>query len=325
VPPVRKKLGDILVEMGVLDAQQLRAGLGHHQQWGMPLGQALVERQLCSPIQVLEALSRQTGVALVDLDAVELSPTLTSALPLKVAKMARAVPLEVQGARSEVLVVAVAAPASLQTLDLVRAGSGKARIVPKLATDDAIERAIGRLYLGVKPEPKTEPAAAPVLATEVQSEQLFELEREPPSPAPSAVPIASAPAPGPASVPQPAAAPARPGPVLLFGWSEEVAAALEATLRGGGVEARTAAEDAVLGCGAEDVVVTSTLSLEMVLGSGQRLRGRVIVCGMPESTDMLDARALGAHLYLAPPFSSAQLVEAIRHSLGAPSVPAMAS
>jgi hypothetical protein len=465
MPAARKKLGDILLEMGAVDAQQLRAAMGHQQQWGMPLGQALVERHLCSADAVLRALAVQTGLEVVDLDALELPQALTAALPVKVATMARAVPLEVRGARGEVLVVALAAPASLQAVDLVRAGSGKTRILPRLASDDAIERAIGKLYFGRAPEPRTQayvpgppPSSAGVgdagadrppegllphevvvdlghvpggagaepAAARAPAGSLFDLLADvpharptpppgslrpaappparPTSPAgtplpgtplpgtplpgtplpgtlrptppvaarptpppgtlrptpppgtlrptppahaatpaprpPTAAPAAAAtpaptaaataapstvraapagatPVPPLAAAPLAAAAAARARPVLLFGWSEEMGAALATLLRRAGLEARTVAEDAALLCTEGDVVVTSTLALGMVLGPGQRLRAQVVVVGLPEGADRDEALALGAREYLVPA-SLPHLVEVIRRSLPPP-------
>lgn len=79
--PPKKRLGDILLEMGVVDALQLRAALGHHRQWGMPLGQTLVERRICSMDQVLAALARQTGLPLIALDAHPLEGAPTRLVP----------------------------------------------------------------------------------------------------------------------------------------------------------------------------------------------------------------------------------------------------
>ena len=39
----RKKLGEILIEEKVIDEMQLKAALGHQQQWGGKLGTTLIE------------------------------------------------------------------------------------------------------------------------------------------------------------------------------------------------------------------------------------------------------------------------------------------
>jgi len=162
--PTRKRLGDILLEMGAVDALQLRAALGHHQQWGMPLGRTLVERRICSVTQVLAALSRQTGLSTVDLDSLDLSTAPLQLVPRWLAERHRMIPLSVEGSRNEVLVVAAAAPVALSDLDAVQSAAGKIRMRPLLAADDALERAIARLYGG--PGSET-PQPGPALLTPI--------------------------------------------------------------------------------------------------------------------------------------------------------------
>src|SRR4051812_8636780 len=67
----RKALGDIVMEMGVIDELQLSSALAHHRQWGVPLGRALVEKRLCGQDHIIKALQRQTGLPLIDLRAVK--------------------------------------------------------------------------------------------------------------------------------------------------------------------------------------------------------------------------------------------------------------
>src|ERR1700719_1557574 len=119
--------------MGVLDDLQLQAALGHQQQWGKSLGEALIERGFCKSEDVLKALSRQTGHPVIDLDSQPLDSRLVFTMNVKAAEKHRAVPLRLEGKRSEVLVVAVAAPAGMEALDAILAVSGKQRVVPYLA------------------------------------------------------------------------------------------------------------------------------------------------------------------------------------------------
>ncbi len=147
---MRKRLGDILLERGVVDALQLHSALAYQRKWGVPLGQVVVDQRFGTGQQVLEALAFQAGMQTVDLDAQPADPRLAWLIPERVAEAHRVVPLrlEGQGTRDSVLVVAMAAPASLASLDAVKSVSGKPRVVAKLATDTAIQRAIGRLYRG---------------------------------------------------------------------------------------------------------------------------------------------------------------------------------
>ncbi|WIG94058.1 general secretion pathway protein GspE [Myxococcus sp. SDU36] len=147
---MKKRLGDILMERGVVDALQLHSALAYQRKWGVPLGQVVVDQRFSTPQQVLEALALQAGMQTVDLDVQPPDASLTWMIPERVAEAHRVVPLKLegQGGRDSVLVVAIAAPASLASLDAVKSVSGKPRVVAKLASDAAIRRAIGRLYRG---------------------------------------------------------------------------------------------------------------------------------------------------------------------------------
>ena len=96
--------------------------------------------------QLTAALAQQTGLPFVDLAKEPISSDLAWLLPEKAARQFHAVPLRTEGARNEVLVVAVGAPAEMNTLDGIRVASGKSRVVPFLASDDDIDRAIGAVY-----------------------------------------------------------------------------------------------------------------------------------------------------------------------------------
>ena len=171
--PMKKRLGEILRERGVVDGMQLQSALAYQRKWGVPLGRGVVDLRFCSDGDVLEALALQAGVPALDLDAELLDPALGGLVPRKLAEAHRVVPLKVDGPRDMVLEVAIAAPANLQSLDAVRSVTRKARVVPRLATDAAISRALERLYPAAveaprRPEPILLPEADEALGLELE-------------------------------------------------------------------------------------------------------------------------------------------------------------
>lgn len=139
-----QRLGEILQAHGSIDALQLHAALAYQRARGRPLGAALADLQFCTGEQVLAALAAQAGLPPIDLDREPLERSLASVLPRMVAEQYRAVPLhrDDQG----VLSVAVAAPASQETLETLRVLTGSKRLRPFMASDQDIARAIDRLY-----------------------------------------------------------------------------------------------------------------------------------------------------------------------------------
>jgi predicted heme/steroid binding protein len=142
------RLGEILIQMGFLTPTKLDAVLMHQKQWGVSLGRAAVAKNFCTEAQVLEALTKQLNLPGVELDKEELNPELAKLLPQSDAEKHHTVPIKLAGARGEVLVVGMAAPATPATQDAVLAITRKARLQIFLATDEAVHRAIGRLYRG---------------------------------------------------------------------------------------------------------------------------------------------------------------------------------
>jgi hypothetical protein len=158
----RRPLGEILLELGVLNRAQLRVALVHHHETRVPLGRALVREGLCSEADVLRGLATQLGVEAVDLERALPSPAVAALIPTRIARQYRAVPLRVeavpleQGER-EVLHIALPAPVSLEAVDAVRAVSGMPRVEAHVASDTALARALAMVY-GIE-EPPEPPAA----------------------------------------------------------------------------------------------------------------------------------------------------------------------
>ncbi|NOJ94337.1 general secretion pathway protein GspE [Corallococcus sp. CA049B] len=165
----RRPLGEILLELGVVDKGQLRLGLVHHHEVHVPLGRALVSEGVCTEADVLRGLAIQFDVEAVDLDRHPLDRALTRLVPARIARQYGVVPLRLETREDkEVLHLAVPAPLSLDAVDDVRAVSGKARVEPHLASDGALSRALSALYgiretAGAAPEPSRPAVPSPPL------------------------------------------------------------------------------------------------------------------------------------------------------------------
>lgn len=133
----------MLVQLGYINEEQLNGALAHQRQWGMSFGRAAIARGYCNEEQILTALIRQTGIRGVDLEKEEQAPEVRGLLSLEAAQQHRAVALRLS---SHTLMVAMAAPASLDAQDAIRSLTGRSRLDVVIASDEAIERAIARFY-----------------------------------------------------------------------------------------------------------------------------------------------------------------------------------
>ena len=140
----RKRLGELLLEAGVIDGTQLRAALGHQRQWGCRLGQALVDLRLASEADVVTSLARQSGFEVARLDGLEpyaLGQAL-ALVPREVAVTRNLLPL---AADTSTLTVAMSDPGNLSVVDELQFRTGR-RVRVCLGGDREISEAVRRHY-----------------------------------------------------------------------------------------------------------------------------------------------------------------------------------
>jgi type IV pilus assembly protein PilB len=327
----KKRLGDLLQENGLLDKLQLRAALGFHTMWGVPLGQVVADMGFCTPQQVLETLAEQVQLPVVDLNAEPLDWRMIDVLPVEVAEECRVVPLWVEGPRDSVLVVATTAPARPTALDEVARVTGKARVVPLLATDAAVSRAINRLYyphlLGARRPVEAIPLPEADEHLPLMTDRSEYLMPGPPPPG-------SAPAPAerghlPVMSPLTEELPAHeqltdpgmrrvdmtPRPVRepepevwVYGWGVKATRALVELMEDSGLQVRVARTEDVVRASAGAVVVAPVQSVDVVKRRGTQ--AQLLLAGRVH--DKARAKALGARTFLSGPLCADQLLHAVR-------------
>lgn len=145
-----RRLGEILIALGVIDETQLRSAAGYQRQWGYPLGQCLIELRICDEETITKALSLQLGIPYVRLRQVRIPESTVRLIPARVARQARAIPLAIlknPKTNKQVLQVAMSNPRNLDAIDALRFAANM-EIVPVLAADSEIDLAIDHLYEG---------------------------------------------------------------------------------------------------------------------------------------------------------------------------------
>jgi len=110
----RKRLGDILVDAGIITDEQLKEALELQRESDFRLGQQLVHLQYATGEQIAAALSAQLGIPYVRLSDYNITEDLVKILPAKVARKHKILPIEQV---EDKLVVAVADPLDIAALD----------------------------------------------------------------------------------------------------------------------------------------------------------------------------------------------------------------
>lgn len=111
------RIGDILIEQGVISEEQLMEALAEQKKTGRKLGRTLVEMELVQEDQLLRILSEQLGIPYQDLDKLQLAVADVQKLPETLARRYRMLCL---GEKDGAIQVAMADPSDIFGLDEVR-------------------------------------------------------------------------------------------------------------------------------------------------------------------------------------------------------------
>jgi type IV pilus assembly protein PilB len=133
-----KKLGEILVDEGLITAEQLERALLEQSRTDQLLGRILIDLKMVKESDLMAALAKQIGFRFVDLNDFTIDGSAAGLIPEQVARRYRALPIGYEDSR---LLVAMADPANLFALDDIRTITGM-DLQPVVATAADIESAI---------------------------------------------------------------------------------------------------------------------------------------------------------------------------------------
>jgi type IV pilus assembly protein PilB len=151
---VAKRIGELLVDGGILSQSQLEQALFAQRKDGRKLGQLLVELGLVNEVQVTQTLSRQLSVPWVSLYHVDFSRSLLNLVPHETAEKYGLIPIFVRRVRKqgETLYVAMDDPTNEAAIQEV-ARAAALPVKPMIACPSDIRAAIRVYYLGEAPAP----------------------------------------------------------------------------------------------------------------------------------------------------------------------------
>jgi type IV pilus assembly protein PilB len=142
----KRKLGEILLEAGLINEFELRRALSDQRQWGRPLGVTLVSMGFVSEAELMRVLSDQLCYPVADLDLKIVAPEVIELVPYEIATKHHCLPLTVQPKGSVMeLYLAMCDPTDLAVVDDIRFRTGH-EVRPVLVGDQQIEEAILRSY-----------------------------------------------------------------------------------------------------------------------------------------------------------------------------------
>ena len=133
-----KDLSDVLLEEGLITAEQLEQATTEQERLGRTLGRVLIDLGMVKETDLVAALARQVGLDYIDLGEHQIDPSAASLVSEQVARRYRAMPIGFEDSR---LVVAMSDPSNVFALDDIRTITGM-DVKPVVATAADIEAAI---------------------------------------------------------------------------------------------------------------------------------------------------------------------------------------
>ncbi len=173
-PARRRRLGELLIDAGVLDESRLKAALGEQKKWGGKLGRTLVEMGFVDEDSMMRALSRQLSLQALDLDAVSLPSSVVQLLRVDLCERYGVFPVG-GDPKTRTLQLATSDPTNSEAMQELSVATNS-KIVTVVATGSGIDRAIRRYYYGEASVARaSNPAAAAAPETPSASLDLDEL------------------------------------------------------------------------------------------------------------------------------------------------------
>ncbi|KJU87435.1 type II secretory pathway, ATPase PulE/Tfp pilus assembly pathway, ATPase PilB [Candidatus Magnetobacterium bavaricum] len=137
-----KRLGDILLEAGLITEQRLKEMLDIQKGCTKKLGELLIEHGIVSKNDISKAVSNQFGIPFVDMGSVTPDIEALELIPESVARDNMLIPLEFL---NRDLIIVMANPMDTVTIKEMAQLTGK-QITVKVSTPDSIINAISRYY-----------------------------------------------------------------------------------------------------------------------------------------------------------------------------------
>ncbi|GAE34951.1 GspE/PulE family protein [Halalkalibacter akibai] len=138
----KKRLGDILVESGMITDEQLMNALQEQKKTGARLGDQLVDMEAVTEQQIIEVLEFQLGIPHINLYKQKIDPKIIGIINEELARRYQLLPVERIGDK---LTVAMADPLDYFALDDLRLSTGF-QIQPAIAKKEEVRLAINRYY-----------------------------------------------------------------------------------------------------------------------------------------------------------------------------------
>ncbi len=136
----RVRLGELLVEAGLITRPQLDQALQAQHVGGERLGKVLVSMGLATPDAIAKAIANQLGLEYVNVQALSIPDDVITALPEQLIRRHQVIPVRIEG---EALVLGMVDPLDVVALDDIRRFADR-EVIPAAITQDGFQHAVNK-------------------------------------------------------------------------------------------------------------------------------------------------------------------------------------
>jgi len=141
-PEKHKRIGQLLLEKGIINEQQLDRALEEQKLTGKLLGRIFVDMGLAKEEEILDAIGARSGLTAIKLKDMKVSKEVIDKVPASIAKIYAIVPISIEG---DELTIAIADPMNVAAFDDLRFTLGM-NIKVVVASDEDIKEELQRYY-----------------------------------------------------------------------------------------------------------------------------------------------------------------------------------
>ncbi|MEO2054195.1 MAG: type IV-A pilus assembly ATPase PilB [Nitrospira sp.] len=139
-----EKLGRVVLDANLVTEDQLQKALLTQKRDGGRLGEILIRLGFVDESHLLQCLSQQHGVTLIDLNKTKIDPAVTRLVPAEIAKKHLVIPVKRLGSS---LSLAMVDPSDVYAIDNVKFATGY-NVEPYIASEATVIAAINKFYGG---------------------------------------------------------------------------------------------------------------------------------------------------------------------------------
>ncbi|PKN20604.1 MAG: general secretion pathway protein GspE [Deltaproteobacteria bacterium HGW-Deltaproteobacteria-6] len=139
---IKKRLGEMLVENGLINEDRLQQALIEQKKVGLKLGQYLIRQGIVNEQQIIDLLSRQLNIAKYHPDQYPLDLALARYMPIDIAQKYQVAPLKKKG---RLLTIASVDPLDINALDYIEVLTNS-EVEPVVCSERELNQLISSMY-----------------------------------------------------------------------------------------------------------------------------------------------------------------------------------